>query len=573
MAKSKKNIPKSDPAAEVKKPAAEKAEASVETVKAAEQKADDASPEEKDGALSSFLNRKPEEKKPGKLTDSRKKTIILIVAVAAVAALVLLLIFLRKQPLPSQDEESSLPAQISLDVGEDGEHEAVVAVDENGDIRQNGNGSLLTYVRSDIKQIDVENKDGSFRIIPTTPDGEGTAYTVVGLEDYEIQSDIADEIAGKCAQLDFSKVISADADLAEYGLDEPAAKVTVTYQDDTYAVIRVGDTAPAQAGAYVSFGSSKAVYLVDLNTVSSFSYSVNKLVSQNITDKVEDSALLEFSDLTVSGTRYDEPITLEPNRDEAVGFSYEVTAPRRMFADEIESHDIAGNIRGLFAESVVCVNPSSDQLKSYGLDEPYASVKAAYPDTDIVLHASAPNEDGTVNLYNPDKKVIYSIQLAAVCWVKTGLEQLTPENPLNVNLAHVAQIGFSAGDTDFTVDVSSDTHTVTDEDTGTEQTVTDTTASCNGKALDTGNFQVFFQNINAIKNLGSTDEKAGGKVLTITFRYTTDRSDDTVTVYEGSKDYLLDVNGVRMGSVSKSYIDKLIAGGADLIKGETVESL
>ena len=541
-----------------------------EDVKAAD--ADKAAEEETDEALSSFLNREQKEKKPGKLTDFHKRLILILAIIAVVTALVLVLVNLRKKPAGTIDEEAYLPAEIALSV-DNGVHEAVVATDDDGNIKQNGAGSLLTYVPANIKKIQVENKDGSFEIVSKTPEGQATVYTVVGFEEYDLQSGIADEIAGDCAALDFSKVISADGNLADYGLETPRATVTVTYDDKTSAVIRIGDNAPGETGTYVAFGNNNAVYLVEVSDVSNFFYSVNNLISLDITETVDDSANAEFSSLTISGTHYDEPITLEPNTDEAIGFTYLVTAPRKMFADEIESHDIAGNVRGLYAESVAYVNPGADKLKSFGLSDPYAKVEAVYPDATITLSASAPKDDGTVYLYNPDKKIVYTIQLAAVCWAKTGLDLLTPENPLNVKMAYVKTLDFSAGDTDFTLDITTVTNAFTD-DSGTEQQTSDSTATYNGKELDHDNFYVFFQNINAIKNLGWSDEKAGSKVMSVTFGYTTDRADDTLSVYTcGSDNYLMEFNGEKVGTVSKKYIEKLIQGANNLISGKTVEGL
>ena len=447
-------------------------------------------------------------------------------------------------------------------------------MDENGNILQNGSGALMSYVPADIKQIDVENKDGSFSVTSHTPSGEATVYKIVGLEDYPMQEGIADEIASHSASLSFTRVIDADADLADFGLDKPRATVTVKYNDDTSSVIRVGNEAAGEAGSYVGFGTSNAVYLVSSEDIEPFLYSVNNLISLDITDKNEDSENAEFSTLTISGTHFDKPITIEPNKDEAIGAAYVLTSPVSIPANAIEGNDIAGNIRGLYAESVVCVNPNDDQLASYGLSEPYATAKASYPDTDITLHSSAPNDDGTVYIYNPDKNVIYSIQLAAVCWAKTGLDLLMPENPLNVKIQKVESVDFAAGDTDFTVDVSTATDTFTDDD-GNEQESYTTTATYNGKDLDDQNFTIFFQNLTAVKNLGKAEDNGKDKVMSVTMHYTTDRSHDTLNVYtssDGSK-YVMELNGLTIGTVSRSYINDLITGADNLIKGEPVAGL
>lgn len=548
-----------------------------ETIEAAEETAavtdtEIQHPDGNDDALESFLSREHEDKKTVKTGKSRKTILMLIIAAVVVAGLVLALILIRSTPVTSEDSLES--AGITLDVSEDGVHEAAVTVDENGNILQNGTGSLLSYVPADISEINVENQDGSFTVTSSTPEGEATIYKLIGFEDYTLQAGIADEIASHSAALDFGKIISADGNLSDFGLDKPRAKVKIKYNDDTTAVIRVGnDAAGENAGAYVAFGSSDAVYLVNSDDVSCFFYSVNSFISRDITDTMEDSDNTEFSTLTISGTHFNEPITIEPNKDDAIDAAYIVTSPRRMYANATESYDIAGNIRGLYAEEVVCVNPSKSQMQSYGLSEPYAKAEASYADTDIILIASAPGDDGLVYIYNPDKNVIYTIQLAAVSWAKTSLDLLLPENPLNVRIKYVNGIHFTAGDTDFSIDVDSTTETVTDDD-GNEQEVTNTTATCNGKTLSEENFSIFFQNLNAIKNQGSTDSNGKEKMMSVTLTYSTDRDSDTLTVYSSdATQYTLELNGEKIGVASKSFIDNLIKGANNLINDEPVNSL
>lgn len=527
--------------------------------------------DDKDEALQSFLNREQKEKK-AKPASKRKPILILIIAAAAVAILVALLIVLRTTNQKKVTEETPV-AELSLHV-DDGVHEASISLDESGNIEKNGTGSLITYVPSQIKKIDVENQNGSFSVTADTPSGEATVYKLVGFEKYPLQEGVADEIAKHSSTIDFTRIIEANADLADFGLDKPRATAKVAYTDDTSSIIRVGNEAAGEAGTYVAFGTTNDVYLVNSDDVESFLYNVNEFISLNITDKMENSDNAEFSKATISGTHFDKNIVLVPNKDDALDTAYLLQEPYDVPANAIEANDIAGNIRGLYAEAVKCVNPSDDQLVTYGLSKPYAQIDATYPDVSITLQCSAPNDDGIVYVYNPDNQVIYSIQLAAVCWAKTSVELLMPENPMNARLKNVSDIDFSAGDTDFSIKVTTHTETTTD-DNGTEQESSTSTASYNGKDLNTDDFNVFFQNIAMIKNIGASDSDGKDKVMSVTLHYTTDRSADTLTVYTGSDSskYIMEYNGTTIGTVSKAYINSLIEGAENLIDGKAVEGL
>lgn len=200
---------------------------------------------EDNSALDSFLSREQEPTKPVKTGKNRKPILIVIIALVVVAALVVTLILVRRRTY-QKSEGVADPAEITLDVGKDGVHEASVKLDENGNILQNGVGSLLTYVPADIKQIDVENEDGSFTVTSHTPEGEATVYTLVGFEGYTLQEGIAGEVASHVSALEFTKIITASGNLSDYGLDKPRATVNVSFNDDTTAVIRVGNNAAGE---------------------------------------------------------------------------------------------------------------------------------------------------------------------------------------------------------------------------------------------------------------------------------------------------------------------------------------
>ena len=526
---------------------------------------------ETDAALDSFLTRE-QEQKPVKTKKTFSRILILIIAVVVVGALVALLIYLNNRTIPGE-EIADESAALTLSVSDSGEHEAAVALDENGAIKKNGSGSLLAYYPSDIGRIDVENQNGSFSVTAETPEGEATIYTLVGFEGIELQEGIADSVANDAAAVDFISIVSGGDNAADFGMDAPRATVRVRFNDDTTATIRVGSDAPAEAGAYISFGSSDAVYLVSGEAVDSFLYSVNEFVSLEITASSPDVDSSEPIYLTVSGSHYPEPITIEPNKDEAINATYVVTSPVSMFANATESYDIAGAVRGLNAESVVCVNPTDSQLSSYGLSEPYAAIEASYPDTDITLYSSAPDDNAIVYIYNPDKDIVYTIEVGAVTWAKTGIDMLVPGSVIDAKLEAVSAVRFTAGDNDYDIKVTSAKEIVVNDDGEDEEQIS-TTASYDGKPLDDTYFTVFFQNCNAIRSKGTAEKAEGSEVMSFAFSYSTGRDDDVVKAYStGGAQYVMTLNDTVIGTASKSYIDDLIDSANDLISGYPVTSL
>ena len=387
-------------------------------------------PEEQspDDALESFLSRENTEKSPKKARGNKKSVIILIAAALTVAALTAAIFVINSLPTAESGEDSYVEAKLTADVDDQGLHTARVPLNSDGEPQQNGSGSLLSYVPSQIELIEVKNADGSFTVSAHTHEGEATEYTLVGYEDFALQTGMPDNVANDAAQLSFSTVASTGGNIADFGLDSPRAEVKVSFTDSTKAVIRVGGEAPASAGTYIAFGDSDEVYLVSDDAVDSFLYKLTELISLTVTESaesVDDSALTR---LTLSGSRYPESIVIEPNDDEDdTEHSYKLTAPEHTLASEYAAADIAGSIRGLYASEVAAVISSDSELADYGLDKAFAEVKAEYPDITIRLRASEPDDSGDVYLIDltGNTRVIYKIQLGAVSWANTSLEALT----------------------------------------------------------------------------------------------------------------------------------------------------
>lgn len=578
-----------DKASEPQETNAEKAEEPTENKDTEEDADQPDDTEDTDDPLSSFLSRgeDTEEKSDPDDSPSQKRKIPwwIIIAGAVVIALVVVLLLLLLHPAKPEDDGKNpyQEAQFEISVDKNGEHQAQVPTTEEGEIEQNGVGTLLSYDVFAVSQIDVENQNGSFTVTsytPTTTDEEGnevtdtTVYTLVGFEGFELQTGMADAVANDAANLKFNTIAAINANLSDFGFDNPQAVVKVHYNDDTTSLITVGADAPGDEGTYFTFGEGNTVYLASKDAVDAFLYSVNELISLSVTSQADDVDSSEFSSLEISGSRYPETIVLEPNKDEAIKSNYVMTSPVKMFASATESADIAGAIRGIYAEKVLCVNPSSDQIAAYGLAEPYAKVIAQYSDTTIEVIASAPDNEGNVSIMTPDNAVIYSIQLGAVEWANTGVEKLRPETVLDINKEAVTSITVDANGVSRKIDVTTTTESV-ENDEGDYEDVTTTKAEYNGQALKEENFSVFFQNLTGMKLLdGENTGSVSGSLCTITITYSTGRNADVIRVDNGSDSRLpVSLNGDTIGMVYKNYVTGLVASAEDLTGGKTVKSL
>lgn len=536
-------------------------------------------------ALIAFLDRdandvaQTKNNKQKKLSKNMWWVIIGSAAVLFVFGLVLLL---NHSNAKYDDTKTDTGTEITLSVDENDVHQAQLVLNKKGELDNNSYGTLISYTPSDIKKIEIENESGSYTIEAETPmeideeTGEQTqgttVYTLVGYEDSDLQSGSPDAVADVVCELAFLSVADITGENAsDFGFDNPQAIINTTFTDGTTSVITVGADAPSSLGTYIMFGNNKTIYVIDTATAESLLISAVDLISLTVNSAASDTDNAEFESVVLEGTAFDSTIEIRPNDDTAIDSSYVMIAPDNMFINETEASKIAGAIRGLYADEVVCVNPSTKQLKKYGLSTPYAKLTAVYPDTTIHLSVSKP-EDDYVHLY-ADSDVVYKIATESVPWVNTRYQDLVPDIVLDPNFDSISKIEVIDKSGTYKFDVTTTTSTVTNDE-GVEEEISSTTAVYNGETLDEDNFYVFYQDIANIKNAGNATQSPSGKpALTVKLSYSTDRNTDVVKIYAtNTSKYIATLNGKTQSLVYKSYCTKFSQAVQDLISGETVSS-
>ena len=452
-----------------------------------------------------------------------KKVLLIIIAAAVVlVGVMLLLIFIPKGGGENSDTDPATfdEAQISTSTDKKGVHQASVERNDKGEVEQNGSGSLISYYPADIKSIHLENAKGTVDILSNTPKGKATEYTVKGYEDYEIQAGVPDQIASASAAIDFSTVAGEDnGDNSEdFGFDKPRATATVTYNDNSKAIIIVGDDAPQQAGTYIKFGDGDDVYLIDSEKAAAFDFGLTDLMSLTINDSASDTDNSKASSIKIWGGGIPDEIELVPNDSEKVNASYKMTSPVECYANEKESSLIEGGIRGLFADSVVMVNPSQTQATK-------------------------------------------------VPWVETNYEKLVSEYALNPKMVALSGMKISTGGKEYEFKLSSKTVLTTD-DKGSETESTTTVVYYNGKEIQTENFSTLYEAVSLIELADAkVQNPSGSPALKITYTYAEDGSTDTVEFYPSADSkYTAVLNGRAEGHSRQADITRTVNALNELVK-------
>lgn len=515
------------------------------------------------------------------MAKKKKLAKYIVPAVAVVAIGVGLTVVLNlpedvREKTDNNDATVTSEAKIDVKVDKKKVHQAEPQVNEKGEVKENGTGTLLEYVPKDIKEIEVENRSSSYKITSYTPiiketDENGkevektdtTQYTIVGYEDMTLREGQADAVANDVAKLEFTKIASADGkNSSDFGFDDPQATVTITYEDETTAKIIVGDKAPTNAGIYIKFGTEDTIYIVSEEAVDSLLYSLNDMISLDVTTSAESGDDASMTEIELGGTLYGDTVRIKSNSDDDTVISnYLITAPLKCYGDDSNISEIEAGIRGIYADSVVYVNPKDDTLKKYGLDKPYATIKATYPDATISLIASKPDSKGYCKLMVEGGNVVYKILSDSIKWTQKSLDVLRSRFFVDNTMKAVDTCDVSFGKNKYNFTLTTDTTTTTDDD-GNENTTSETKIFLGDKQLDQGSFQTAFDYIHgtSFERKGFTNETlTGSPAMTIKFKYNADvnRSDDTMKFYEKDGKVYITVNNEQISYIYKKNFEHL----------------
>ncbi|MBQ9742369.1 MAG: DUF4340 domain-containing protein [Ruminococcus sp.] len=488
---------------------------------------------------------------------------------------------------------------MSLHINEDGLHTATIHLNEDGEIENNSYGTLMNYIPSQVSKIVVKNPEGNYTFLSETPvnaDGttEATVYTLEGFEDFELAGTNPALLANAVSAIDFVKVADLTGDnAADYGFDAPRAEATVYYSDDTHSLVRLGDNAPDGTHCYIQFGDNNTVYVAKIEDMEPMLFTLTDMFSTAINGDATSIADDSFDKIVLGGTHLTEKIEIIANKDAALGSYYLMSSHGNAPVNTVEGSAVTGCIKSLTAEEVVCVNPDSSQLETYGLADPYATVSTNYSYEDIqydlegnvisndtkvfsvALLASKADSDGYVYLMEKDGKIIYKILAENVTWATTSMEKLTSEYVWYPAYNMLDTVTVEADGKSYTFNLSSEEVETVDED-GNATTATQVTVDYNGKTMDEGQFYVLFQDLGMMP-LNPTEDSltAGDELMKVTFGYQTDRADDTIVYYATDSQMVLPkVNGTALkGYVYSADITGITENISDFAEGVEISSV
>lgn len=531
----------------------------------------------------------------------KRNIIIGAVALAALIVAIILVFVLSGNKNDSVEDSSVGEIDMGIDMNqtllEGGLHDVIINTNSEGEIENNSYGTLLAYTPSQIEKISMSIESGNYTFLVDTPVKDGktqaTTYTLEGFEDYEIAAAQPGLIASTVCNIEFTKVADFGGENAsEYGFDNPRAVATVYYTDGTYSVLKLGDDAPGGEYCYIQFGESKTVYVALKENFKYMLLGFNDLFSTSINSEHTSVADDSFDKITLGGTHLKSEVVLEKNTEGVLFSTYLLSSHKGVAASNTEGAAVVGSIKAPTAESVVCVNPNSEQLEQYGLKTPYATVKANYFTTEdsyddqgnktpagelllsVSLLASEVDAEGKVYMMEEGGKLIYKIAASSAPWATTTLEKLYSEYVFYPNYVAVESMDVTVGQQTYTFELTTEDVVYTEDD-GSMSTITEPRVSIGGKAVDPDQFWILFQDMVFMEVGGrDTTTDATGEIIRIKYNYISDREPDTVVLYStDTQKVIATVNSQSIGYILNTYAQDLAQNVEALAKGQEISAI
>ena len=476
------------------------------------------------------------------------RTLILAgVAVVALVALLLVLVFL----LPGSGGEDASSTAVSdtsvtvLDKSTDADGKTVdnpiksiqiTLRDETFTFSQNEDGDL---VADPYKDLPINTSEISYLV--------STLKTVTATKEISSNPESPSDygFTGEFAAPDSSDASAVSSSVSSAAKAEKAvgltAQISVTYHDDSIHSFEVGRESPTTERYYLREVGTNPVYLVDSTFASTISQPSTAYIGRNVvtaptvkTDDDNGQAILREIELT--GRVRTSPLILRRSTaDDNLNNSsnYVITKPYFRAANSSSAVVTAlGTYTSVTASGVEKPYPTAEDLKRYGLDDPYStavftlavettetsetsgeSAKTSYYNIQkhtIQLGNKNDNGEYYALVYNEDQRipVVYLFSASSVAWAEAQYDDVAETLLFLRNIDSLSNVILTAGgrETDFALEHFPDASEKDDQ----------MKVTADGQQYDTDNFRNLYQVLMSIYRKGAAPaEPAGDPVLSI----------------------------------------------------------
>jgi len=250
----------------------------------------------------------------------------------------------------------------------------------------------------------------------------------------------------------------------DFGFDDPIMTWTLHLKDESYFTFEMGDPAGGGRGIYIREQGSRDVFILPMNAAGMFARMEREFRSLQFFPDYADNeeAILSILHYHLEGSL--EPFGIE-RLDEEVAMATMLGANFR-FTSPVELYVNAWNFNNLFLQGILSINftavvmddPDEEDLKSFGLDNPYRLSLLDVNEWEVTLLIGDEHEFGGRYLMLEGKPTVFHDRAGDYSFLDVPYVTLI-HNLFWVHDIHtVDTVIYSFGDDVFTLDYSNVTY-------------------------------------------------------------------------------------------------------------------
>lgn len=437
--------------------------------------------------------------------------------------------------------------------------------------------------RKNMQSIVVENEYGTFEFYRDAND----EFQIRGYEGTTFDLTKFSSLVTSCGYtLAKVKVVdnATDAELAEYGLDNPAASWTLTTLTGDKYTVHVGYDLLTGGGYYCMLEGRRSVYVLDTSIAETIMAPIEYMCSPIIMAGVAQDDYYMIDNFTVmTGEDVLCSMTIVPteeqnNADALVEHILQYPAPYYPNTDVL--YDIFYSFMSLSGTEVVKLGPTDEDLENYGLMNPAHTLYFEYQNAKIMLIFSEQQEGGLYYVYSSlFPQIISTVDSETAYYLEYDLLDWITAYPFQQWITSVSAMEVEGSGADVKFSLS---HGTTDSGSATLEV----TAS-NGLVIpneDVYNFRQFYKTLLSIAiqgNVSLSEEEiaaltADENNCMLTFTFTNLVGDQTVYKFypysSSGRRALMTINGSGEFYVLADLIEKIASDANKVLTGLDVDS-
>ncbi len=378
-----------------------------------------------------------------------------------------------------------------------------------------------------------------------------------------------------CAASVTSQQVAAENsdDMSVYGLSEPRAEVTITFDDDD-KILYIGSDSPSPGLTYMRFKDENTVHAVNTSDIDcflndKFSFIAKTVYTAKQPESEDDTTdYSKINSITISRQDIDYDIVLEydvrQDYDEIISgnsSSHVMTSPVRLDLNPDLAYNVLNNVFDLTASQIAVTSPSEETMADFGLTDPFAEINFDIVGGDLrfLIGNKFIDENGKHTgyyCYADGIDIIYIFDKSSVPWADVMPLDISMTMITSTYIYAVESIDVDTGDKNVHFDLNKDSENFA--------------VSCKDHEIDPDNFKSYYQFILRAPAeelyIEEIDAPADIK-LTIKNSYGTDvlefiKSEDRMSVIR--------LNGVTSFRCRTAYTMRLIENLDRLLDGEKI---